>query len=286
MNPRCGFEDGSRDIPPAKIPLKILVVGAGPGGCAAALYAKQAGHQVEIWEKGLAIGGSARFAAEPYFKLDMHRLLNYLTRQLERCQIPVRLDTEATPEAVQAYHPDRLIWAAGGRQLRPSAIPGLDGPSVYPAAEALRNLCDVGDRVVVVGGGMVGVETALHLDRMGKEVTLLEMADRIPPEPGFIMNEELLQKQMRASHVVFRPETCLRSVESGLNGSRIRAEFHGRQEEIPCDTVLLAMGAKPTAEQALQDYRGICPVFCIGDSFGSRKIIDAIHDAYEAVRNL
>ena len=286
VNPRCGFEDGSRDIPPAKIPLKILVVGAGPGGCAAALYAKQAGHQVEIWEKGLAIGGSARFAAEPYFKLDMHRLLNYLTRQLERCQIPVRLDTEATPEAVQAYHPDRLIWAAGGRQLRPSAIPGLDGPAVYPAAEALRNLCDVGDRVVVVGGGMVGVETALHLDRMGKEVTLLEMADRIPPEPGFIMNEELLQKQMRASHVVFRPETCLRSVESGLDGSRIRAEFHGRQEEIPCDTVLLAMGAKPTAEQALQDYRGICPVFCIGDSFGSRKIIDAIHDAYEAVRNL
>ena len=286
VNPRCGFEDGSRDILPAKTPLRVLVVGAGPGGCAAALYARQAGHQVEIWEKGMAIGGSARYAAEPYFKLDMHRLLNYLVLQLERSRIPVRFDTEATPEAVRAFAPDRIIWAAGGRQLRPQSIPGLDGPAVYPAVEALRNLCDVGRRVVIIGGGMVGVETALHLDRMGKQVTVLEMADRIPPEPGFVMNEELLQKQMRASGVTFRPDTRVCAVECALEGACVQAEHDGAVEKIPCDTVLLAMGAAPTAERAQEEYGEICPVACIGDSLGTRKIINAIHEAYAAVRGL
>ena len=237
VNPRCGHEDGSYDIPPAKKPLRVLVVGAGPGGCAAALYAKQAGHQVEIWEKGLSIGGNALYASEPYFKLDMHRLINYLDRQLQKHEIPVRFDTEAMPESVRAFAPDKLIWAAGGRLLKPASISGLDGPNVYPATDALRNLCDVGKRVIIAGGGMVGVETALHLDRLGKEVTVLEMADHMLPIPGFIMNDELLKKQMRESGVDFRPSTKLLSLEGDIHGNTVHVEHEEQPETLSCDSL-------------------------------------------------
>lgn len=286
VNPRCGFEDGSKDIPLASKPLRVLIVGAGPGGCAAALYAKQAGHQVEIWEKGLSIGGNALYASEPYFKLDMHRLIQYLDRQLQKQGIPVRFDTEATPESVRAFAPDKLIWAAGGQLLKPASIIGLDGPNVYPATEALHNLCDVGDRVVIAGGGMVGVETALHLDRLGKRVTVLEMADHMLPVPGFIMNDQLLKKQMGESGVEFRPGTKLLSVEGDIHGNIVHVECGGRKESLSCDTLLLALGFAPTAEQAKADYGDICEVVCIGDSLATKKIIDAVHEAYEAVRRL
>lgn len=286
VNPRCGFEDGSRDIPKAETPKRVLIVGAGPAGCAAALYAKEAGHEVEIWEKGSGIGGNALYASEPYFKLDMHRLITYFQVQLLKKGVTVRYGKEATPELVKAFAPDKLIWAAGGVPLKPKSIPGLDGPNVYPATEALRNLCDVGKKVVVAGGGMVGVETALHLDRMGKQVTVIEMADHMLPIPGFVMNDELLKKQMSESHIDFRPGTKLLSVEGGIHGNTLRVEHGAGQETLSCDTLLMALGFTPTAQKAQEDYGAICDVVCIGDSLATKKIINAVHEAYEAVRSL
>lgn len=88
LNPRCGHEDGSIDIPPAAHPKKILVVGAGPAGCMAALYAKQAGHSVEIWEAGGHIGGNALCACKPFFKRDMHRMIRLLRARAARARHP------------------------------------------------------------------------------------------------------------------------------------------------------------------------------------------------------
>jgi 2-enoate reductase len=170
--------------------------------------------------------------------------------------------------------------------LRPRSIPGLDGPNVYPATEALRNLCDVGEKVVVAGGGMVGVETALHLDRMGKQVTVIEMAEHMLPIPGFVMNDELLKKQMSESHIDFRPGTKLLSVEGGIHGNTLQVEHGDSQETLSCDTLLMALGFAPTAQRAQEDYGAICDVVCIGDSLATKKIINAVHEAYEAVRSL
>ena len=285
LNPRCGHEDGSIDIPPAAHPKKILVVGAGPAGCMAALYAKQAGHSVEIWEAGGHIGGNALCACKPFFKRDMHRMIRYFERELLVHDIPVRFYTTATPELAAAYAPDHILWAAGGRPIAPKAIPGLDCPKVNLATEALCDCCDVGEHVVVIGGGLVGVETALQMDMWGKHVTCIDMAKTIPSEPGFKMNDMLMRDYMARSNVDFRPATKLVRIDGDAFTCSVTVEHAHEQQQIACDTVLLALGFAPTA-QAAAAFEAVAPVTVLGDAQQPRKILCAVGDAHEAVRKL
>ena len=290
INPHCGNEDDG-GIPKAKNPCRVLVIGAGPGGCAAALYAKEAGHTVELWEKSTAIGGNALAASKPYFKRDMHALLTYYKVQLMKAGIPVRFGLEATHENVAAWHPDQIIWAAGGTPILPRSIPGLDGYSVYTATDALKNLVDVGQRIVVVGGGMVGVEAALHFDNLGKQVTVIEMAKKMLPQAMFKMNEDLLRKMMSESSVTFSANTKLISVDSTRERSLVSVEVYDKASDtttsqtLECDTVLMAMGFTPTAAIA-ETFSDICPVTAIGDAVEARKILYATGDAYNAIRSI
>ena len=285
MNPRCGHEDGSIDISKTTAPKKILVIGAGPGGCMAALYAKQAGHSVEIWEKSDHIGGNALNACKPYFKADMHRMIRYFERELLINGISVQYYTEPDAMEIKRYAPDHIILASGGRPLIPNSIPGLNLPKVYSATEALSCCCDIGERVIVVGGGLVGVETALQMDMWGKNVMCIDMAKNIPSEQGFKMNDMLMKQYMAKSNVQFMPSTKLIRIDGDDFTCIATVESAGEQRTIECDTVLLALGFLPTADLAIQ-YSSIAPVTVIGDSKRPRKIIYAIEEAYEAIRVL
>ena len=277
VNPICGYER-LRRIPCAQEKKKVLVVGAGPGGCAAALMAEKAGHTVELWEKTSRIGGKAHSAAMPYMKEDMQALSNYYRIQLSKSKVTVHCMQEATPENVKAYAPDVLIWAAGGRSLMPGSIEGLDLPIVHTAEEALEKLIATGNTVVVAGGGLVGTETAVHFSRMGKKVTVIEMADKLLPNPPFPMNEIQLRTLVAQSGIEVRTDTRLVSVKE--NG--VVVEGKNGAEEIPCDTVLMALGYSSTAREA-QQYDGICPVYTIGDSNQARNIMAAVAEAYDTV---
>ncbi len=250
----------------------------------AAIYAKEAGHEVELWEKSDHIGGNALIACKPYFEADMHRMIRYFERELMKHDIPVRYYTAATPELVRAYAPQHIIWAAGGKPIAPAAIPGLDSPKVYLATEALSNCCDVGERVCVIGGGLVGVETALQMDMWGRQVTCIDMAKTIPSEQGFKMNDMLLKEYMDKSGVRFMPRTKLIRVEGDLFGCKVVVESGKEQKAIECDTVLLALGFHSTAEQAAE-LDNIAPVTVIGDAKTPRKIIFAVEEAWDAVRS-
>lgn len=284
VNPKCGREiEGP--FKKTEKPLRVLVVGAGPGGCSAALYAREAGHEVEIWEKSNTIGGNAFAAAMPYFKLDMHELFSYYKLQLSKAGVPVHFGIEANHDNIAEWKPDHIIWAAGGTPILPKSIPGLDGYNVYTATDALRNLVDVGERIVIVGGGMVGIEAALHFDKMGKEVTVIEMADKMLPQPMFKMNEALLRKMMKDSNITFRAKTKLVSIESSRLHTVVNVESAGKADSIDCDTVLMAMGFRPTASVA-ESLKDICPVVAIGDAVETRKILYTVEEAYKAVRSL
>lgn len=282
INPFCGYE-GARKINPVKQEqaLKVLVVGAGPGGCTSALLAKQAGHQVEIWEKSYVIGGRALTAAKPYMKRDMEALSNYYKVQLLKNQIPVRFGTTADYDNVKEYCPDKVIWAAGAEPLLPKSIPGLNMEHVYTADDALRNKVILGSKIVIVGSGLVGVETALHLSRNGKDVTIVEMDEKVLPNPPFVMNDTQLRMMLSNSDITVKTGTKLAEVLA----DGIKVIDSGKEAIISCDNVLMALGYTPTQDIA-DKLSDICPVIAIGDSVKSRTILEAVHEAYQAVENL
>ena len=156
---------------------------------------------------------------------------------------------------------------------------------MYFATEALCDCCDVGDRVVVIGGGLVGVEAALQMDMWGKHVTCIDMARTIPSEPGFKMNDMLMRDYMARSDVDFRPATKLVRIDGDAFTCSVTVEHAGEQQQIACDTVLLALGFAPTA-QAAAAFESVAPVTVLGDAQQPRKILFAVGDAHEAVRKL
>ena len=243
----------------------------------AALYAKAAGHTPVILEKGGQIGGKLHAACKPWFKADMARLITYLETRLRKENIPVHYYTEASEERIAAYSPDAVLWAAGGSPK--AAVEGSDLPNVYAAEDALLNRCYVGKRVLVVGGGMTGVETALHLDKSGHEVICAARA--FPAKPGFKMNDDLLKDLMAASKVQFIPKARLQRIEGDVFGCKAYLTVGEEEQVIDCDTVLLAVGDAPVAAPELN-----VPVTVIGDASKGGKIMDAVHSAYHAVRNL
>ena len=124
------------------------------------------------------VGGKTLAASAPFMKADMIRLPQYYHTQIVKAGIPIRYFKEADESSVKEFAPDVLIWAAGGSVVRPKSIPGIDRKNVYSAEAALRNLVPLGEKIAIIGGGQVGIEAALHFDRMGHKVTVIEMADK------------------------------------------------------------------------------------------------------------
>ncbi len=284
VNPLCGREIYG-GVKKTSAPKRVLVVGAGPGGCSAALYAAEAGHEVTLWERSTVIGGNALAASKPYFKGDMHDLINYYRVQLAKSNVTVRFGIEASYDNIAEFKPEHIIWAVGGRPLMPSAIGGLDGYNVASATDALRNLVHVGKRVLMVGGGMVGVEAALHYDRLGHEVTLVELEKKMLPAPMFKMNEDLLRYMMKNSNINFMPKTKLCSVESTRLKTVAHTENEQGTESAEYDTVLMALGFAPRFAET-ERLGDICPVTVIGDAKEARKVIYAVEEAFEAVNEI
>lgn len=280
VNPFCGYEE-KRNIQKTGAKKKVLVVGAGPGGCAAALMAAEAGHNVELWEKTSKIGGRALVASKPYIKSDMQALSEYYRVQLAKSTVIVRTMHEAEYEKVKAFSPDVLIWAAGGKTLLPKSICGLEKPLVCPAENALENKTTTGNTIVIAGGGLVGTETAVHFDRLGKKVILVEMAENILPNPPFPMNDIQLRDMVAQSSIEIHTNTKLVSVD---DDGVIVADAEG-EKKITCDNVLMALGYTALANEA-KEYESICPVFTIGDSNQARNIMAAVSEAYEVVKQI
>ena len=280
VNPELGRAYEVPFMPPAPEKKTVLVAGGGPGGMQAAITAAKRGHSVTLCEKRGALGGMLDFAETIPFKADLFKLVQAMQAQLRALKIDVRLNTKVTPELVKAENPDVLIAAVGAQNILPP-IPGVNGKNVV-TADMVDKVNDLGDTIVVIGGGLTGIETALHLAMKGKSVTVVEMTENYAPEANFrhiqSVDRELLAYNVR---VVTRTK-CVEITDKDVKAVR----EGGEKISFPADTVVISVGMKPSADE-VETLKNTAPQFvAIGNCASVGQVRAAIRAGYDAAVNI
>jgi 2,4-dienoyl-CoA reductase-like NADH-dependent reductase (Old Yellow Enzyme family) len=278
VNPLAGRE-GSCRLEPAKISKKIFIVGGGPAGLEAARSAAARGHRVTLFEKEAEPGGWLRVGCLPPHKGEIRTLAGSLAVRAQKAGAQIRLNHEADRETIAAGKPDVLILAAGAPPIVP-AIPGVRAPHVVAAEDVLTGEKTVRGSVVIIGGGLVGCETAEFLmekgDGMGT-VTVVEMLDRMAAAVSPTYRPFFLA---RLKQMGVRMETHTAVEEITEKGVKVNRK--GEPAFITADFVVLAVGLK--ADPALPEkFRNAAPeVITVGDCIQPRMIKEAIEEGFAA----
>ena len=281
VNPLCMHEN-EFELTPAKSSKRILVIGAGPGGMKAAATAAQRGFDVELWEKNDYMGGIMAAAGAPRFKKDVGAQVEYLIRQVYRTGVRVKLGKTAAVEDVKAYAPDFVVVAAGAAPVI-IPVPGADKPNVSTAVPVLLKQVKIGQNVVVVGGGEVGCELSTELCMQGKNVTMVELLDKILlTADHFVANDQNIHYLVEHSGTNIMTGTKLTEI---LDDGVVVETSEGKKI-IPCDSVIFAAGFRSSRRlyESIRDA-GFDAVQ-IGDNIKPGKVINAIHQGYHTIRVL
>ncbi len=307
-NPRVGKEVETQ-LKMTEQPRKILVVGGGAAGMSAAIAATEQGHQVALYEQSEKLGGQLHLAGAPPGRDEFLVLGDDLQHQLTDLNVKVATNTTVDGQLLREQSPDALILATGGVAIMPN-IPGADLPHVVQAWDVLAEKVVTGKRVAIIGGGAVGVETALMLGEQGtlsgdelkfllvnqaetaeelyrlatignKQVTLIEMFDKLGTNFGKSTRWTMLQDVKRAAIDTRTEAKVLEITPSG-----VVIEQGGKRLEVQADTVILAVGTK--AYNPLQKIAAEQNIPCevIGDAKKPAMVFDAIHQGFAAGRSI
>lgn len=281
LNAENGYE-GQRVITPAQTKKRIAVIGAGVAGLEAARVAAEKGHTVAVFEQSLQAGGQVLIASVPPRKEEMLRILNYYEAVFQKLPVSFRFGTTLLPEDYADY--DEIIAATGAYNFIPP-IPGHELPIVASAWDVLAKKSIVFGRVVVIGGGLVGVETAEYLAKAGCEVTIVEMLDAIAKEESNTILPTLME-ELDAYGVIRHTRTKLDAIHADFVTVTTETEdAEPKTFELPADFVVMAVGAR----KQLPDLKDCpLPIHYVGDCSGERpsNIEHAIKSAYDAANAL
>lgn len=274
VNPRTGKE-GTYDIHKTDVKKKVMVIGGGPVGMEAAIVAAKRGHDVTLYEKAARLGGQWLLAAVPPGKEMLNSFTVWQKGELARSGAKVLLNKEVTEELASAEKPDEIIYAAGAEPFVPG-IPGHEKPFVHTANEILAGKVDLKGDAVVIGGGLVGAETAEHIALHGHKTTIVEMLPAIAAEMASAP-KHFLMESLKENEVCLMPGTKVLEITD--NGVRVDAP--DGEKLIPADMVVMAIGSrsnKALAEKLKDRYK----VTVIGDADTVGKALDGINAAYKA----
>ncbi len=274
VNPLAGREYDTRMIPAFRS-RKVLVVGGGPAGMQAAAVASSRGHDVTLMEKDENLGGQLLLAAKPPDKEEMATFTNYLVGQLAEKKVKVRRGEKATRETVERLHPDVVVVATGALPLIPP-ISGVDSDKAVSSWSAFVNPDQLGNKVVVIGGGLVGCDVACFIAGQGRSVTIVEQLDNVALGTGSATRKFLTQKLKEKNITVI-----LKAVAQEINKDGVAFVENGQAKVLSADTVVLAVGARSNREfmDALGNAK--VEVYAVGDCVAPRRIAQANAQGFE-----
>jgi 2,4-dienoyl-CoA reductase-like NADH-dependent reductase (Old Yellow Enzyme family)/thioredoxin reductase len=279
VNAALGKEEEYR-IVKADVAKRVLVVGGGPAGMEAARVSALRGHEVILYEKGNRLGGQLNLATVPPHKEEIKNVVAYLETQIRKLGVKVRLGEEVTPSLVEKIKPDVVFIATGSVPIVPENLEVKKG-KIVTAKDMLAGVASVGEKVVVVGGGMVGAETAEFLAERNKKVTILEMLGRIGADmvPLSIM---LLYGRLKDLGVVMLTNANVEEITE--NG--VIYEKNGKKQTVEADSVVLAIGSKPNTGLMETLKSRFVELYAIGDAREPSNILNAIHDGSRLARKI
>jgi pyruvate/2-oxoglutarate dehydrogenase complex dihydrolipoamide dehydrogenase (E3) component len=271
---------------PPKHLKKILIAGGGIAGMQAALTASERGHEVILCEKTDRLGGILNCEAEVSFKQKLHHYLKKQIALVSKAPIDVRLNTEVTPELAEEIRPDVIIGALGARPIIPS-IPGINFAHVFSAEKIYMHPELAGKNTVILGGGLVGVELAIHLTELGRNVTIIEMLDKLnyngARHHGFVLDMKIKELGIK----VLLGTKAMRICEAGVI---IESLSDSKEKILDADTVIYAVGMRPEREQAdalhAEAIKLTREFYQIGDCLMPKNILEANQAGYHAARDI
>jgi 2,4-dienoyl-CoA reductase-like NADH-dependent reductase (Old Yellow Enzyme family)/thioredoxin reductase len=288
VNPFCGkeLEYPEGRVPKTGEPRKVLVAGGGPAGLQAAWTAAQRGHEVTLVEKSRKLGGNLLKSGVLPFKKEFNKFIDYLIPRVEKSGAKIVLGTVVDANFVAKENPDILILAVGSEDNVP-LIPGINNPHVHFCWQADEKSVSVGDDVIIIGAGLVGMETALYLGQNGKNVTIIE---RQAEEPSIAkkgaLGAPLIAQNLEAENDIHYESEVLEIKDGSVISVDNRT---GERTELKADTVLLAAGTHP-CRGTVEELRHLIAegdVYLIGDLTDDGGTIGhAINSGFEVAAHI
>jgi 2,4-dienoyl-CoA reductase-like NADH-dependent reductase (Old Yellow Enzyme family)/NADPH-dependent glutamate synthase beta subunit-like oxidoreductase len=275
MNPEVGKEQ-ENPLKVSPTPKRVLVIGGGPAGLTSSTLAAFRGHQVTLIEREKTLGGQFRLAGLPPTKEDFSEALDYMSRQAIEAGVTIHREKPYTSALLKELKPEIVIVATGSRPLFPS-IKGIDHENVVTAQDVLNDQVQLGENVLIIGGGLVGLEVADYLSSKGKKVQVVEITPRLGKGMGSIawMN---IQRRLGKNGV-----KLLTSCEvKEIRGSKLNLICKGRELEVEgIDTIVLAVGVASQNSLFEEIKKQIREVYLIGDAARPDNALSAIHEGAE-----
>jgi len=270
---RLGFME---ELGEAKFKRNVLVIGGGPAGMLAAVTASQRGHNVTLCEKTGHLGGIIRYADYDSLKPDLRRYKNYLVRQVEKSNVRVLLNTEGNQALVDEIKPDHIIVAAGSVPKVPSFIKGYelahDVLDLYFKPETVK-----GDNIVIIGGGLSGVEAGLHLRTQGKNVTVIELFECLSGV-GMTYRRGVEYAIEKYGLTMLNRTSCSEITEEGVKCT----DAEGNELFIPADSVFYCIGMTSNRKPYFELAQSAEFVDIVGDCRSVGTVCGTTHSAYSA----
>ncbi len=284
VNPEIGIQHKLNALVPASTtPKKVAVIGGGCAGMRAALYLCDRGHSVTLYEKSDKLGGQLLHADFSSFKWPLRDYKDYLIAQLKKSPVDVKMNTEATPAMIAEGEFDAVIAALGAVPKMPP-IQGIADSGAWDPISVYGKEQELGHNVVVIGGGEIGMETAMYLAENGHEVTILSRQKKFAAEADRVHYYSMFADawaKMENLTAIKRATTT-----SVTPGSVTYTDKKGESHTIPCDSIVACGGMEAAQDEALTFADVVDTFIIIGDNEGSGNVMTATRSAYAAAMRI